>query len=51
MRSGAGTSASAAATGTDDGTRPAAASSSGCSRLTGGAIRLKDPILNDRSKT
>jgi hypothetical protein len=39
----------AAATGCRSATATASASRSGCPRLTGGAVRLKDPILDYRS--
>lgn len=48
MRSSSGTRAAAAAAGTD-GTAAATASGSGRSRLIGGSVRFKDPILDDRS--
>jgi len=43
------TAGAAAATGCRSATASATASGSGCPRLTGGAIRLKDPILDYRS--
>src|SRR5215469_15065206 len=48
MRTGAGTAA-ATTTGTDARAGTAAATGSGCPRLTRGAVRLNDPILGDRS--
>jgi hypothetical protein len=42
-------SAATAATGLRSGPATATATGSGCPRLTGGAVRLKDPILDYRS--
>jgi hypothetical protein len=48
MRSGPGSGSATAPAGPDGPDAPAA-SASGCPRLIGGAVRLKDPILDDRS--
>ena len=49
MRRGAGSAAAATGRLSGPATATATASGSGCPRLTGGAVRLKHPILDYRS--